>query len=96
MDKEKKEAYRRKIEAQLEEWNAEFDVLKARAKKAGAESQMKFDQQIEELKKRRENVRERLKELQKSSDEAWHKMRDGIDKAVAELKSAWDKAKERF
>ncbi|MDO3379037.1 hypothetical protein [Geoalkalibacter halelectricus] len=96
MDKEKKEAYRKKIEAQLEEWDAHIDVLRARAKKAGADARLQLDKQIEDLKARRENVRHRLTELQQAGDEAWHKVRDGIDKAGAEFKSAWEKIKERF
>ncbi|WP_305043349.1 hypothetical protein [Geoalkalibacter sp.] len=93
---EKKDAYRKKIEAQIEEWDAQIDVLKARAKKAGAEMQLKLERQIEELKARREDVRGHLAELHKAGDDAWHKVREGLDKALGEFKGAWDKIKERF
>lgn len=90
MDEEKKDLYRKKIEAQIDEWDAQISVLKAKTKKAGADARLRLDRQIEELKARKDDIRSRLKDMQKSGDDAWHKLRDGVDKAVGELKSAWD------
>jgi hypothetical protein len=44
-----KEAYQKKLQAQLDEWNAEIEQLKAKADKAEAESQLEYYKKIEEL-----------------------------------------------
>jgi uncharacterized coiled-coil DUF342 family protein len=96
MDEEKKDLYRKKIEAQIEEWDAQIDVLKAKAKKTGSEARLRLDRQIDDLKSRRETIRTHLKDMQKSGDEAWHKLRDRVDHAVGELKNAWENIKKNF
>ena len=37
-----KEAYEKKLEAQMEEWSLEIDKLKAKADKAEADSQLEY------------------------------------------------------
>lgn len=44
----KKKAYQQKIEAQLEEWKAEIDTMKAKAKKAGVDVQSWYYKQLED------------------------------------------------
>jgi len=93
---EKKEIYRAKIEAQLDEWGARIDQLKAKAKQADADMRIKLDEQIQSLKKRREDLRGRLDELKKSSGDAWHSISEGIDHAMDDLKGAWEEARKKF
>ena len=90
MDEDKKELYRKKIEAQIEEWDAQINLLKAKTKKAGADARVALDRQIDDL------IRGHLTSMQKAGDETWHKIRDKVDKAVGELKNAWENIKKQF
>ena len=91
----KKEAYEQKLEAQLDEWNAEIDKLRAKANKATAEARIEYDDQIKSLNAQRDTVRQRLDELKRSGAGAWEELRDGLESAGKamndSLKSAYDK-----
>ena len=93
---DRKEAYRQKIEAQLDEWSAKIDQLKARARQLDADARIELDRRIKDLRERRENLTKQLADLQKSGGDAWHSLRRGIDSALDELRDAWEKAKSRF
>ena len=44
---DKRKAYIEKLEAQLEEWDAKIDLLKAKSKKAKAEAKIEYYNKIE-------------------------------------------------
>jgi hypothetical protein len=41
-NQEQKESYQKKIESQLDEWRADIDRLRAKAKNATAETKLKY------------------------------------------------------
>ena len=92
----KKEAYKQKIEAQLDEWKADIDKLKAKADKVKADARVNYTRHIEELKEKQAKARQKLKELEDAGEETWEGMKAGIDKARDELKSSFNKFKEKF
>ena len=53
----KKEAYEKKFEAQLDEWKAEADILRAKADKADAEVRIKYHEQIQKLQTKQQEAR---------------------------------------
>lgn len=53
-----RDLYVDKMKAQLDSWNASIDKLEAQAKNAEADAQIKYREQIAELKKHREEARE--------------------------------------
>jgi len=55
-----KEAYKQKIEAELELVQANLKVLKAKAKIAGADMQISYSKEIETLEKNYHNVKSKL------------------------------------
>lgn len=57
-----------KFAEQLQQWDAEVDVLKAKAKKAKTEHRNALHKQIEGLRVRNETARDTLKRLQTTSD----------------------------
>lgn len=57
---ENKEAYKKKIEAQLDEWKAEAEKLKARMKKAQADSEIDYSKYINDLKEKQKRARKKL------------------------------------
>lgn len=93
-----KDAYQQKLQAKLEEWRAEIDRLKARAKEAEADAQVRHRQEIRDLQAKREALKKEWSRLQQSSGDAWQEVKSGADKAWSELSTsiqhAWTKLKE--
>jgi len=69
----KKDAYRQKIEAEIEEQKARLEVLKAQAKKKIAEGKVGAYEEIEKLESKLEDAKSTLKNLKDSGEEAWEK-----------------------
>lgn len=91
-----KEAYEKKLQAQLDEWGAEIDRLKAKADAAGADAQLEYNKQLDELRSKRAAANEKLAELKATSGDAWEDLKDGITKAWGSLSDAMKSAKDRF
>ena len=91
-----KEAYKKKLEAQFDEWKVEIDKLKAKANKAEADAQIKYHKQMENIRTKQEAVQEKLVELKDSGDEAWEDLKAGLDNAMKNLGDAINTAASRF
>ena len=87
-----KESYEKKLQAQLDEWSADIDKLKARADKAEANVQIAYYKQVEELRSLQKTASQKLANLKDAGDDAWEDLKTGIektwDKLGHELKSA--------
>ncbi|GGB89200.1 hypothetical protein GCM10011352_13980 [Marinobacterium zhoushanense] len=92
----RKEAYQKKLQAQLDEWDAEINKLKAKADAAEADTRLEYYKHIDELRSMQESVRNRLAELKASSDDAWDDIKAGIDSAWDSLSNALKSAASRF
>ena len=93
---DKKEEYREKLETQLKEWKAKIETLEARGAKLTSEAKTEFMKEIEELRQKKGIVKEKWNELQKVSGDSWDTMKEGVEKAAAELKGALDRVISRF
>jgi chromosome segregation ATPase len=91
-----KEEYQKKLEAQLEEWDAQLDQLRARAQEAQANVREKIESELENLKAQRAAVQAKLDELRNRSENAWEDLRDGVEKAWSDLGDAMSKVVGRF
>ncbi len=91
-----KQAYEKKLQAQLDEWNAEIEKLKARATKSEANAQLENDKQFSELRAKQEMAKEKLAELKQSGSEAWEDLKPGLQSAWNSLSDALKSAKSRF
>jgi poly(hydroxyalkanoate) granule-associated protein len=76
-----KEAYQKKLEAQLKEWDRQLDQLMAKAKKAGAEARAKIEDELAGLKSKRVAAQKKLDELRNRGEDAWEDLKGGIEKA---------------
>ncbi|QTP60598.1 hypothetical protein HNO53_18900 [Billgrantia antri] len=76
------------MKARLDEWNAEIEALAARARRAGAEAQTRYHDDIERLRRRRDETRRRLEELQYASEAAWDSLQQGLDDAWELMRKA--------
>jgi DNA polymerase IIIc chi subunit len=93
---EEKESYLQTLEHQLQERDAEIVDLKEKADQAKADSKTELFTQIDELHKKTEMARDKLKQLQAADDGAWDDVKVGVEKSWHELKSAFSNAKARF
>lgn len=91
-----KESYEKKLQAQLDEWSAEIDQLKAKADKASADAQIEYSRQVEELQARQEEAKRKLAELREAGDGAWEDLKAGAENARDALGSALESARARF
>ena len=92
----KKSVYWEKVEAQLKEWKAEIEILEDKAAKATGETKTELIRAIGELRQKKEVVKEKWDKMQKDGSAAWDTMKEGLEKAVSELKNAFDKVAARF
>lgn len=91
-----KEAYEKKRQAQLDEWGAEIELLKAKADKAKAEARVKYNLQIEELRAKKKAAAEKLAKLKGAGDDAWEDLKIGVEGAWEALGEAVKSAAARF
>lgn len=91
-----RDVYVEKMKAKIDEWNADLAKLEARSREASADTRLKYDNQIQELKVQRERAEEQLKEFQRASEESWKQMRDGMESAWDEVNRAFREAADRF
>ena len=94
--RDKRKAYEEKLDAQLEEWNAQIAVCKARADKAKAEAKIEYYKTIEVLQHKQDEGRTKLNELKTAGDEAWEDLKTGAEKAWNEVKTAFHEATSKF
>ena len=92
----RKEAYEKKLQAQLDEWNTEINKLKAKADKAEADAQLEYYEQIEKLQSMKKEANSKLAELKEASDDAWEDLKTGMDSAWDSLGNALKSATSRF
>lgn len=92
----KKQAYEEKLSAQLDEWNAKIDVLKAKASKAESSAKVDYYETIEDLQQKSNAAKEKLKKLQSASDDAWEDLKEGIENAWSDFRAAIKSATSRF
>jgi len=94
--KDRKE-YIDQMSAKLKEWDAEIQKLVAKADKAKADIKADYQQELDELRNKREEAQQKLKEIQQAGEDAWEELKDGIEKSWKTLgdsiKSAFRKLK---
>ena len=83
-----KELYKKKMQAQLDEWSAEVDKFKARASKLSAETQLKMNHQMQILKSNIQEGKKKLSHLDEASDDTWESIKHGVETTWDSLKVA--------
>ena len=93
---EKKEAYQDKMNARFAEWQAKIDMLKVKADQAEAQQKLRYYAEIESLRAKQEQVREKLDELGSAGESAWEELRSGVELAWQALQDALEEAVKKF
>jgi multidrug resistance efflux pump len=94
--KDKRKAYEEKLDAQLAEWNAQIDLLRAKADKAKADAKIEYLKTIDSLQHKQDAAKAKLHELKTAGDEAWEDLKTGAGKAWNEVEAAFHEAKSKF
>ena len=78
--------YLEKVEAQLKEWSAEIETLKAEASKVKPAARITYDIQLRVLTDKQEAVQRKLQELSLAGKQSWEELRAQVENALTELK----------
>jgi len=91
-----KEAYKQKMEAELELAQAKLAEFKAQAKRSAADARIKHAKQADELEQKVDVTKAKLKELGEASDDAWEQLKVGVESAWGALSAAIRNAAAKF
>jgi prophage DNA circulation protein len=93
-----KEAYKKKAVAELELAQAKLAELRAKAKNINAEAHLNYAKQLDDFEHGIETAKGKLKELGEAGEDAWEKLKDGVESALrsssAALRDLADKIKD--
>lgn len=81
-----KELYQQKIQAQLNEWKADMDKLRAKVSGSSADSQLDMNKNLRVLETKIEEGKEKIREIGEIGEGVW-------DSAKQKAQSAWDSLK---
>ena len=87
-----KNAYREKMEAQLDEQRARLDLLKAKAKRAVADGKIMAYEELADAEQKLDALKAKLKKLGDAGGDAWQEMKSGVEKAWDDLSASCKKA----
>jgi hypothetical protein len=91
-----KNAYREKMEAQLEEQRARLELLKARAKVAIADGKIMAYEELADADQKLAALKVKLKNLADAGGDAWQEMKSGVEQAWSDLSEASKNAAKKF
>ena len=94
--RQEKERYQKEVEATLSELNDKIKDLQSKAEQAGTDTKAKYNEIIEELRKKQEEAQSKLNDLKSKSADAWEDIKSGMDAALENLKNSYNDAVSHF
>lgn len=91
-----KDAYREKIEAQIEEQQARLKLLRAKARRAAADVKIAAYEEIGDADAKLAALKKKMTELGRAGEGALKDMKAGVEKALSDLAKSGRKAAHRF
>jgi DNA mismatch repair ATPase MutS len=91
-----KEAYKTKLKAQLAEWDAQINLFAAKTKNAAADVQVKYAQELDELRNKQRKASDKLKELEHASGDAWQEIKVSTDQLWDDIKTGVTRTLSKF
>lgn len=91
-----KAEFEKELTASLDKLDSEIQELKAKAANMQADAREKVEKAIAEVDTKQKAAREKLAEVQKSSEAAWDHLKQGSRAAWGELEKAVKKAAKEF
>lgn len=93
---EQKELYTQEILARLAQYNQKLIDLNRKVAMLGAQTEAQAMAEVDNFYRKKDQVAEKVRQLQAASAEAYEDLKDGMDKAIEEMDRAYDKAMSRF
>lgn len=90
------DAYKQKMAAQMKEWSAQVDLLEAKLDNVSADMRVKRAEELQALRARQRAAAEKMKELGKSTGEAWEQVKSTADKMWDDFKTGLADAQSKF
>ena len=91
---QQKEKYGKNMDDKLAEFNKKISELKEKAAASSGEAKAKMDEQINNLSKESDSVKEKLSKVKDATAETWKNVEDGIDKTFEKLQKDYNDAKD--
>jgi chromosome segregation ATPase len=89
-------AYKQKLEAEIELAQAKLAELKAHAKNSAADARIKLEGMLDDLERRLDTTKNKLRELGSSGEGAWEQFKGGVDDAWGDFSDGLSKAVAKF
>jgi hypothetical protein len=83
-----REIYKQKFEAQVHEWSAKLDVMKAQAEKLTAQAKLDLKPHLDAVQTKFDDAKAKLQHAAATGDDKWDEVVKAVDHGWAELKSA--------
>lgn len=90
------QSFREKMEAELRELNAKIEILRAKASKAEANKKIEFQEEFENLEKKKEAFQQKVEDMKGSTSLALEDVKMGVESAYRDLKRGLDSAVDKF
>ena len=88
-----RDAYLKKLKYQLDEWSADIDRLEAKAKSAGQDVRIKYQNEIKDIRGKMNKAREKFEEIQSAGEDKWESLKDEAEEFWSRIKGAVEHAK---
>lgn len=85
---EARELYKQKYEAQMHEWNAKLDLMKAQTEKLTVQAKLDVMPHVDAVHAKLDAAKAKLNEIAVATDDKWDDVVRGIDHAWSDLKAA--------
>jgi seryl-tRNA synthetase len=92
----KKEDYINKLDAQLREWSAKIDQLKARSNRVKSDLKLEYDKQLQMLHAKRESAQKKLQELKGLGGQASDEIKLGVKRIWDDLRTTLENTMSKF
>lgn len=91
-----KDAYKQKIDADLELVQAKLTEFKAQAKSLSADARIRHARHVEDLERKAAATKAKLQELDEAGDETWEQLKVGVENTWSVLQSTLEDAVTTF
>jgi len=85
---ETRELYRQKYQAQIHEWAAKLEVLKARAERMSAQNKLDAKPGMDAMHEKIEAAKAKMQDIATATDDKWDDVKKGLDHAWSETVGA--------
>lgn len=87
-NKDLKSAYKEKALAEMQEWDAKADLLKAKGSNMAADAKLEFEKQYEAIAEKKAELAAYLDELSDKADDTWDDFKDEAEEKWNKLASS--------